>query len=92
MCDWSATKDAINVSSNQTCEIDDCASSGTDEATSETRQLAVAKRVVSPSQFVKISQTDLLELETELARVRNNLLQAAEENKGLLLMQDCHIS
>jgi len=42
-------------------------------------------------QFVKISQSDLVELETEIARLKRNLAQLAEENKGLILMQDCHI-
>ena len=80
-----------NHTNNVTSE-DDCVSkSSADEATTTDRQLAVAKRHMSPKQFVKISQSDLIELETEIACLKNNLSQAAEENKGLILMQDCHI-
>ena len=39
-----------------------------------------------------MSQTDLIELESEIARLKNSLTQLADENKGLILMQDCHIS
>ena len=49
------------------------------------------KRHASPQSFVKISQTDLIELEQKIARQGTNLTQLAEENKGLILMQDCHI-
>lgn len=38
-----------------------------------------------------MSQTDLIELEQKLVRQATNLTQLAEENKGLILMQDCHI-
>ena len=30
-------------------------------------------------------------MEQEIAKLRSNLSQHAEENKGLILMQDCHI-
>ena len=30
-------------------------------------------------------------MEQEIVRQRNNIAQLIEENKGLVLMQDCHI-
>ena len=30
-------------------------------------------------------------MEQEIVRQRNNMAQLVEENKGLILMQDCHI-
>ena len=97
-CDLSATKEMFNISGQQSFDAkhnlfsDDDGISSNDETTMPASQLDIAKKHASPQAFVKMSQTDLIELESEIARLRNNLTQLAEENKGLILMQDCHVS
>ena len=66
-------------------------STNSNEQNNPACQLDIMKRHGSPSSFIRISQTDLIELESEIHRQKISLSQLAEENKGLILMQDCHI-
>lgn len=74
---------------NKVNSSEDALSSNSDRM--EATHLKLVAKHASPTSFVRISQTDLMEMENEIARHRNSLSQLAEENKGLILMQDCHI-
>ena len=87
------TREMFNLSGQHSSfdnvKSEDGASSNDNETPA--KQLSLMKKHVSPKSFIKISQTDLIEMEQEIAQLKSNLSQHAEENKGLILMQDCHI-